>query len=62
MIAHIAGAPIEESLPWLVPVGSFGLVGIAALLRDGAERAGRTAVRQAAFLVSRSKRRHQGAR
>jgi hypothetical protein len=30
MLAHIAGIPVEESLPWLVPIGGLGLAAAAA--------------------------------
>jgi hypothetical protein len=30
MVAHIAGVPVEESLPWLLPLGSLGVAGAAA--------------------------------
>lgn len=30
MLAHIAGIPVEESLPWLVPIGGLGLAGAVA--------------------------------
>jgi hypothetical protein len=33
MAAHIAGAPVEESLFWLMPFGGLGVAGFVALLR-----------------------------
>jgi hypothetical protein len=40
MFAHIAGVPVEESLPWLVPLGGFGCAGLLAFAR-AAIRGGR---------------------
>lgn len=33
-LAHVAGVPVEELLPWVIPVGAFGLAGAAAWSRD----------------------------
>jgi hypothetical protein len=33
MFAHIAGIPVEESLPWLVPISGLGVAGIIAWAR-----------------------------
>jgi len=33
-LAHVAGLPVEELLPWVVPLGGFGLAGAAAWGRD----------------------------
>lgn len=33
MLAHIVGVPVEESLPWLAPVGGLSLAGALALAR-----------------------------
>jgi hypothetical protein len=33
-LAHVAGVPVEELLPWLVPLSGFGLAGAAAWSRD----------------------------
>jgi len=33
-LAHVAGVPVEELLPWVVPLGGFGLVSAAAWGRD----------------------------
>jgi len=30
VIAHIAGVPVEESLRWLLPLGSLGVAGLLA--------------------------------
>lgn len=38
MVAHVAGVPIEESLPWLMPVAGFGISGLIAALRRGLAR------------------------
>jgi hypothetical protein len=34
MFAHIGGIPVEESLSWLVPIGSIGLAGSLAWVRE----------------------------
>jgi hypothetical protein len=33
MLAHIVGVPVEESLPWLAPVGGLSVVGAVAFAR-----------------------------
>jgi hypothetical protein len=33
MLAHIVGVPVEESLPWIVPVGGLGVAGALVLAR-----------------------------
>jgi hypothetical protein len=33
-LAHVAGIPVEELLPWVIPIGGFGLAGAAAWGRD----------------------------
>jgi hypothetical protein len=33
MLAHIVGVPVEESLPWLVPVGGLSVAGAVAFAR-----------------------------
>ena len=33
MLAHVAGIPVEESLPWLVPVGGFTSAAVIAFVR-----------------------------
>lgn len=32
--AHVAGVPVEEMLPWVVPLGAFGFAGAAAWGRE----------------------------
>jgi hypothetical protein len=34
MFAHISGVPVEESLPWLVPIGGLGIAGSLAWARE----------------------------
>lgn len=34
MLAHIVGVPIEEALPWMVPIGGLSLAGTLALMRS----------------------------
>jgi hypothetical protein len=34
MLAHIVGVPVEEALPWMVPVGGLGLGAAFALARS----------------------------
>lgn len=53
MTGHIAGIPIEETLPWLAPVSGFGLLGIAVMLRDEAERVRRSLGRRPRALLRR---------
>jgi hypothetical protein len=36
MVAHIGGVPIEESLPWLIPIGGLGIAGSIAWARERA--------------------------
>jgi hypothetical protein len=43
VLAHIAGVPVEEMLPWAVPLGGFGIAGIAAWGRGWARGARRRA-------------------
>jgi hypothetical protein len=33
MLAHIVGVPVEESLPWIAPVGGLGAVGALVVVR-----------------------------
>lgn len=33
MLAHIVGVPVEESLPWLMPVGGLSVAGAVAFAR-----------------------------
>jgi hypothetical protein len=33
MFAHVAGIPVEESLPWLVPLGGFTSAAVIAFVR-----------------------------
>lgn len=33
MLAHISGIPVEESLPWLVPVGGFTSAALVSFVR-----------------------------
>jgi len=33
MAAHIVGIPVEETLPWLMPLGGLGLAGLVAFAR-----------------------------
>jgi hypothetical protein len=33
MLAHIVGVPVEESLPWLAPVGGLSVAGALVLVR-----------------------------
>jgi hypothetical protein len=33
MLAHIVGVPVEESLPWLAPVGGLSVAGVLVLAR-----------------------------
>lgn len=33
MFAHIVGVPLEESLPWLAPVGGLSVAGTVAFAR-----------------------------
>lgn len=33
-LAHIVGVPIEESLPWLAPMGGLTVAGAVALARS----------------------------
>jgi hypothetical protein len=44
VMAHIAGVPVEEMLPWAVPLGGFGIAGVVAwgggLARAARRRAG----------------------
>ena len=34
MLAHIVGVPVEESLPWMAPLGGLSLAGAIALARS----------------------------
>lgn len=34
MLAHIVGVPVEEALPWMVPLGGLGFAGAVALARS----------------------------
>ncbi len=34
MLAHVAGIPVEESLPWLVPVGGFTSAALLTFVRS----------------------------
>ncbi|MGV1047231.1 MAG: hypothetical protein ACOYD4_01725 [Solirubrobacterales bacterium] len=45
LIAHVAGIPVEEALPFLVPVFGLGLTGIVAMTRDRLRRKPRHLVR-----------------
>lgn len=33
MLAHIVGVPLEESLPWLAPLGGLSVAGAVAFAR-----------------------------
>ena len=33
MLAHIVGVPVEESLPWIAPVGGLSVAGVLVLAR-----------------------------
>jgi hypothetical protein len=33
MLAHVAGIPVEESLPWLVPMGGFTFAALLTFVR-----------------------------
>jgi len=46
MLAHLAGIPVEESLPWLVPVGGFTSAALAAFVRSHLPRRMRGAGRK----------------
>jgi len=41
MLAHVAGIPVEESLPWLVPVGGFTSAALLAFVRSHLPRRSR---------------------
>lgn len=34
MLAHIVGVPVEEALPWLIPMGGLSFWGALALVRS----------------------------
>jgi hypothetical protein len=34
MLAHVAGIPVEESLPWLVPMGGFTFAALLTFVRS----------------------------
>lgn len=41
VVAHVAGVPVEEMLPWVVSFGGFGLAGAVAWGRGRLSRGGR---------------------
>ncbi len=34
MLAHIVGLPVEEALPWMLPLGGLSIAGAVALARS----------------------------
>lgn len=46
MLAHVAGIPVEESLPWLVPVGGFTSAALVTFVRSHLPRRSRGATRR----------------
>ncbi|HET9197148.1 MAG TPA: hypothetical protein VFN92_02695 [Solirubrobacterales bacterium] len=40
MFAHVAGVPVEELLPWIIPGGGVGLAGVLAWGRSRLGRGG----------------------